>query len=320
MSGFENIENKGTSKINLSESSKDVNIFYSKILKSNVPFLTMFFKKERSKSSNFIKEMNMNKTLLLAGVATALFATNANAYNLNLDITPYVSAKMAYAKLKNKSDVDSTYYYITETKYKDNVISDKTLKDDVWGTRLAYGLSAPVKFGKIRTELELGWNSKAGDDNIYGIVISDENKDNYQHEHYQANTSVWTGMFNVYYDIDTGTKLMPYINAGVGYAHLKTKLHTWGNCGPKANNYDFSFKEDANNFAWNIGLGVSYALTDNLSVDLGYRYTDFGNIKSNPTIRDTSQGDVMGVAGPFIIDGDMKFYMHEVNLGLRYAF
>ncbi len=267
----------------------------------------------------------MNKKFLLAGVATALFATNANAYNLNLDITPYVSAKMAYAKLKNKSDVDSSFFNHQGTpvdgdgQYKDNVISDKTLKDDVWGTRLAYGLSAPVKFGKLRTELELGWNSKAGDDNLYNIVIKSDNSGKYNGEHYQVNTSVWTGMFNVYYDIDTGTKLMPYINAGVGYAHLKTKAHTWGNCGAPANHYDFLFKEEANNFAWNIGLGVSYALTDNLSVDLGYRYTDFGNIKSNPTIND-SLGKVMGVDGPFIIDGDMKFYMHEVNLGLRYAF
>ena len=252
----------------------------------------------------------MNKTLLLASVATALFATNANAYNLNLDITPYVSAKMAYAKLKNKSDVDSTYYVQQASHYAPNALSDKTLKDDVWGTRLAYGLSAPVKFGKIRTELELGWNSKAGDDNLYDIVIIKS----YPGEHYQVNTSVWTGMFNVYYDFDTGTKLMPYINAGVGYAHLKMKAHTWGNCGTGP--YELRFKEDANNFAWNIGLGVSYALTDNLSVDLGYRYTDFGNIKSNPVIA----GETIGMVGPFIVDGDMKFYMHEVNLGLRYAF
>ena len=262
----------------------------------------------------------MNKTLLLAGVATALFATNANAYNLNLDITPYVSAKMAYAKLKNKSDVDSTFYYSNgggdqnNDKYIYNALSDKTLKDDVWGTRLAYGLSAPVKFGKLRTELELGWNSKAGDKNLYDIVISQGNAGDYNGEHYQVNTSVWTGMFNVYYDFDTGTKLMPYINAGVGYAHLKTKAHTWGKMGQGP--YDINFKEDANNFAWNIGLGVSYALTDNLSVDLGYRYTDFGNIKSNPVIA----GETIGMKGPFIVDGDMKFYMHEVNLGLRYAF
>ena len=274
----------------------------------------------------------MNKKFLLAGVATALFATNANAYNLNLDITPYVSAKMAYAKLKNKSDVDSTFYFQNGGKdeynhtYRDNVISDKTLKDDVWGTRLAYGLSTPVKFGKIRTELELGWNSKAGDDNLYDIVISKDAAGQYNGEHYQTNTSVWTGMFNVYYDFDTGTKLMPYINAGVGYAHLKMKAHTWGNCGSAngSGHYDFSVKEDANNFAWNIGLGVSYALTDNLSVDLGYRYTDFGNIRSNSTIRDRAPSfggpNTMGVDGPFIIDGDMKMYMHEVNLGLRYAF
>ena len=44
------IENKRTSEINLSESSKNVNILYLKTLKFNVPFLTMFLKKERSRS------------------------------------------------------------------------------------------------------------------------------------------------------------------------------------------------------------------------------------------------------------------------------
>ena len=39
----------------------------------------------------------MNKTLLLAGVATALFAFNANA----MDFNQYVSAKGAFVKMKN---------------------------------------------------------------------------------------------------------------------------------------------------------------------------------------------------------------------------
>ena len=49
----------------------------------------------------------MNKTLLLAGIATTLFAVNANAVELN----PYVSAKAAFVKMENDANVNSDYSY-----------------------------------------------------------------------------------------------------------------------------------------------------------------------------------------------------------------
>ena len=78
----------------------------------------------------------MNKTLLLAGVATALFAFNANA----MDFNQYVSAKGAFVKMKNDTFVDSDYSFGGVTHHY-NKILDNNHKDDVWGVRLAYGTS-----------------------------------------------------------------------------------------------------------------------------------------------------------------------------------
>lgn len=36
-------------------------------------------------------------------------------------------------------------------------------------------------------------------------------------------TSVYSAMLNVYYDIETGTKFTPYIGAGLGYARVESK-------------------------------------------------------------------------------------------------
>ena len=63
---------------------------------------------------------------------------------------------------------------------------------------------------------------------------------------------------------------------------------------------------DTTNFAWNLGAGVGYSLTDHIIVDLGYRYTSFGDAKKYTS-------------------GTLNFQAkdldsHEALLGLRYQF
>lgn len=97
----------------------------------------------------------MNRTLLLAGVAATLFAVNANA----MDFDQYISAKGAFVKMENDADVNS-HYSFSGMNHHYNKILDNKHKDDVWGIRLAYGAATPVKYGKLRGELEFGWNDE----------------------------------------------------------------------------------------------------------------------------------------------------------------
>jgi opacity protein-like surface antigen len=70
-----------------------------------------------------------------------------------------------------------------------------------------------------------------------------------------------------------------------------------------------------NNFAWSLGAGVAFAINNNWSVDLGYRYIDTGKISANSSWRET-----------YFIDAridtktrlDVKY--HDFLLGLRYSF
>ena len=153
---------------------------------------------------------------------------------------------------------------------------DSSLKynadDNIWGGSVAYG----IKAGAVRTELELNIHVKAEKTDPEGWIYSLENN---------------SIMLNAYYDIDTGTKFTPYVGAGIGMAHLKAKDDDWHN--------------SKTTFAWQAGAGVSYAMTDNLALDLGYRYNDYGDVTLDC-------GD----------DAKEKFEStsHEFLFGVRYTF
>ena len=196
----------------------------------------------------------MNKTLLLAGVAACLFATNAMALDFQQYVSQYVSVKATYSDMSNEAKTSETY--------KDgsgSATKKFNLDDNVWGGSFAYG----VKTGAIRTELELNLHQDAKK----RIAEDDINVK-------MENNSV---MLNAYYDIDTGTKFTPYVGAGLGLSHQKV---TAGNA-----------KKSSNELAWQVGGGVSYAAAENVSVDFGYRYIDNG---SSFTVSRDEDDDVSG--------------------------
>ncbi len=205
----------------------------------------------------------MNKTLLLASAAVCLFAVNANAAEIN----PYVGAKLRYVDMSNDVDVLS-------------------VDDNVYGGSIAIGASAKVNGGAVRAELEYNKNSDAEDTNTMNLSGEDfEGK-------FEVETE--SVMLNAYYDIDTGSKFTPYIGAGIGYAKVKASMKG------EDSTYAYSAKVDDNNFAWQLGAGVGYAVNENVTVDAGYRYVDYGDFTEDEVKVDTSA--------------------HELYVGARYAF
>lgn len=196
----------------------------------------------------------------MAGVAACLFSANANAF----DATPYVSAKLRY------SDMSAD---VSESDVKLDV------DDKVWGGSFAAGVSTKVNGGAVRAELEYNKNADAKkthniDGDLFNIKIESQSL-----------------MINGYYDIDTGSKLTPYVGAGIGYAKIKGKV--------LEASYT-SYSEDGNNFAWQVGAGVGYALNDKVSLDAGYRYVDYGDFTKDGLKWESSA--------------------HELYVGARYAF
>lgn len=101
-------------------------------------------------------------------------------------------------------------------------------------------------------------------------------------------------MFNVYAEYPVWKMFSVYATGGVGFAYNKTD--SWR---------DFKGK-GKNNFAWNVGAGIQYALTDCVALDLGYRFVDLGDARvKNRTTKETLKQDV-------------KY--NDIKIGMQYYF
>jgi len=109
---------------------------------------------------------------------------------------------------------------------------------------------------------------------------------------------------NAYVDLGTYNGFTPYVGAGIGGAYVKWDELT-------NTTRDGSFKHEGGGdwrFAYAAMAGVSYCLTENALLDVGYRFSHINGGKMF--------GYAVG-AGPGYDDG---FNTHEVRGGLRWQF
>lgn len=230
----------------------------------------------------------MKKMLLLAGVAS-LVAFNASATEYN----PYVAARFARVRLQNDA-----YQYTNATSVRSDIVNKK-LNDEQFGYRVAAGVMVPLCGGlaqSVRAELEYGLLNKSHNTGTWGLNMP---QGAVMDGSYAIQTKIQTLFANFYYDLDTGTSVTPYFGFGLGYARINEKA---GVSVPLVQ-YTENAKGSEDNFAYNVGAGVSVNLTYNMDVEVGYRYTDYGKIKNKK------------------VDYAKRSYdSHEVLLGLRYTF
>lgn len=200
----------------------------------------------------------MKKILLLAGVA-CLAAANASAYGFN----PYVAVKAKYGFARNEVKMTG----VAEGK--------KNYNDEVWGGSLAVGNIYKVMNGGFRIELEYTGNSDAKKDDV---KIKTQGL-----------------LFNVYYDFDLRSPLMPYVGAGLGWGHAEFEGR------------GSSIKD--NGLAMQIGAGINYRICSHTSIDLGYRYITYGDFDKEYRIPNIMYEKV-----------EYKPRSHEILLGVRYDF
>ena len=119
---------------------------------------------------------------------------------------------------------------------------------------------------------------------------------------------MYNAMLNGYVDLGTFAGLTPYIGGGVGIVWNR-RSYSFSEDFADPMLADTEFTDRARNyaFAYSLGGGVSYAVTPNLSLDLGYLYT------SSP------DAERARITSPTTYAIDKGFDAHEVKLGLRYA-
>lgn len=223
---------------------------------------------------------NMKKIILLTGVA-CLFASQALAQTA---VLPYLSAKARYSIMKNSDkwrldEIDYGYYYG----------GNENIEDKVIGGSIAAGLTIPNLYGDFRSEIEYTYNAEAEDKAFKDIF----------YDPLSFKVSAQSLMFNMYYDFNTNTRLMPYLGGGIGASRIKASIE--------------SSSTSKTTFSWQIGGGLVYHFTNHVSLDFGYRYMNYGKFSDGESGYDYD--------GDFYRENhDLEVKSHELSLGLRYTF
>ena len=146
-----------------------------------------------------------------------------------------------------------------------------------------------AKIGAVRAEL------------AYTYLAKDDKTRKYDGGKYKTEISGQSFMLNGYYDIENPTIFKPYVGAGVGMAKMKYQLKYTDFADPEFNSSE-SFSK--NKFAYSLMAGVGAEVTKNITLDIGYRYTDYGSFSKN------------------IVGDKVKFdtKAHQVLAGVRYSF
>jgi outer membrane autotransporter protein len=148
-------------------------------------------------------------------------------------------------------------------------------------------------------------------------IIDDEDPDygsgaNNSHGLKIKNTTQ-TLILNSYFDFVNSSKFTPYVNLGLGVARHKTSADFYD---------DIMSSKSINNFAWSIGAGVAYNINDSLALDLGYKYSNLGDIKVKTNAYYEYYDDIDDYDVESEKSSNFKFEnrSHDLTVGLRYTF
>ena len=114
---------------------------------------------------------------------------------------------------------------------------------------------------------------------------------------------------NGYVDLGTWSGITPFVGVGVGMAN-----HRFSNLTDSAvqgGGFGFAPNSSTSNFAWAIHAGAGYSITEQLKLEMSYRYLDMGKITS-------ASITCLNAAACGFEQQSMKLASHDFRLGFRY--
>ncbi|TVR06053.1 MAG: porin family protein [Salinarimonadaceae bacterium] len=131
---------------------------------------------------------------------------------------------------------------------------------------------------------------------------------------FSATKSELLTLVNAYLDLGTWSGFTPYIGVGGGFARVDIKnFRDWN----ELRNVDARAPNGSRwNFAWALHAGFAYDLTDQLKLDVGYRFVSLGKGRTGGPPR------AIGAAGGFTTQPWVfnDIYSHDIRAGLRWTF
>jgi len=191
----------------------------------------------------------MNKRLLLASAATVILASagQANAGDFYVSVLGGANWWQDQSQVSGPNttvinfDADTGFF----------IGGAIGLHLDRW----LHGLRAEVEASYRRNDINGNWHTS---DTETGTV--------------DGHISTFSVMANVWYDIDLGSKVRPYIGGGVGWArsHFDGAILTSSGA-TRSGEGTTAF--DQAGFAYQLGVGFNYEVMPGVDLGVGYRYT-----------------------------------------------
>jgi len=256
-------------------------------------------------------DVNVRYQYELLGINSAIFPPSGSSAVQTFDYRGYdgVYGSISYAFNSAATHYSHLNLY-TSLKTGASIVEDGNIYDtDVTiVSNMGYGLdlghlvngAIGLDFKGYRVELEAG-NQINDIDTLSATVVATGN-------HYTvgisgADLSVTTLLANIYKDFYLTDRISSYLTSGVGVAFgeasAKNPSVTYGSATVNFNGVDKAY--DDKTFAWQMGVGLGYDLTENVLVDLGYRYLGASDFT-------------------FEENTDVQFGSHNVTAGVRYLY
>jgi len=230
----------------------------------------------------------------LALVAVGLLSSSALASSGTQD-TSFLKKDKEMAPVVEMAPVEQSMkdkYFALEAAYQFNDYKPKydnaaRTKDDFKNSGL-FGLGLGMMVNK----------NLLVDGMVSYIPETDFNFNSGSSDTYKSKVKTTKLMLNGTYMFDTAMEsVSPYITAGVGSAYNQFTVDTH-----RVGQTDEHISKSEWNFAYQAGLGVSYKLSNESRVNLGYRFADNGEaykVSGVSTERLQSHSVVLGVQVPF---------------------
>jgi outer membrane protein OmpA-like peptidoglycan-associated protein len=206
--------------------------------------------------------------MLLVTAAVAALTGVAHAYE-----GPYVRGDIGYSTDTNFSADD------------ENIDWGDVSADEGWMGLLGGGYSWLNGF---RLEGELGYR----DNDFNDTEALDDG----------GSITAWSLMANGYYDFNAWGMVRPYVGLGIGVADVEVEGADLIPAPP-------AFADGSETaFAWQAIIGLGWAVSEQVTIDFGYRYFNVEGIEFDVTVDDVV----------FEAEGDVE--QQAVTVGLRYSF
>lgn len=129
---------------------------------------------------------------------------------------------------------------------------------------------------------------------------------------YKGTVSSAVFLANGYVQLGTWYGITPYVGGGVGVAlNTMSGLVDYGITNSGA--FGQAANKTTSNFAWALMAGLSYDLTPNVKLDIGYRYLDMGKLVTGSIECNVNNGCPHEVQR-------FNLTSHDLRIGLRYMF